>query len=145
MKKNKKLFKKVLTYTYVYDIIILTKLRKEMIGMKNIEFKGIEVSIKIEDEDFENYMKKMGEKRNTQYNIIKDGDIDVNIFNMNLNITTLSKYHYQNSKNETIYVIQQADAQGDDVCFTFYLSDKEIKDNDVIDLINTFDKICLAK
>ena len=36
MKKNKKLFKKVLTYTYVYNIIILTKLRKEMIKMKEL-------------------------------------------------------------------------------------------------------------
>ena len=109
--------------------------------MDSIKFKGIDVSIKITDDNFEEYMKKMGEKRNTEYNIIKDGDIDVDIFNINLSITTLTRYHYKNSKNETIYVSEQADAQGDDVTFTFYLSNKEIKDNDIVDLVETFDNM----
>ena len=109
--------------------------------MDSIKFKGIDVSIKITDDNFEQYMKKMGEKRNTEYNIIKDGDIDVDRFNINLSRTTLTRYHYKNSKNETIYVIEQADAQGDDVTFTFYLSNKEIKDNDIVDLVETFDNM----
>lgn len=109
--------------------------------MDSIKFKGIDVSIKITDDNFEQYMKKMGEKRNTEYNINKDGDIDVDIFNINLSITTLTRYHYKNSKNETIYVIEQADAQGDDITFTFYLSNKEIKDNDIVDLVETFDNM----
>ena len=109
--------------------------------MDNIKFKGIDVSIKITEFDFKKYMKKIEEKRNTKYDVIKDGDIDLTIFNTNLSTTTLTRYHYKNSKEETIFVIEQADAQGDDVICTFYLSDKEIKDNDVCELIDTFDNM----
>lgn len=109
--------------------------------MDNIKFKGIDVSIKITELDFKKYMKKIEEKRNTKYDVIKDGDIDLTILNTNLSTTTLTRYHYKNSKGETIFVIEQADAQGDDVTFTFYLSDKKIADDDVTNLIKTFDDI----
>ena len=106
--------------------------------MKNIDFKGIEVGIKITDIDFKNFMKKAGEKNNIKYDITEDGSIDLTILNMNMNITRLFRYHYKNSKNETIYVIQESEASGDDVTFVFYLTNKKIEDKDVKDLLNIY-------
>lgn len=108
--------------------------------MKNIDFKGIEVGIKITDIDFKNFMKKVGEKNNIKYDITEDGSIDLTILNINMNITRLFRYHYKNSKNETIYVIQESEAAGDDVTFVFYLTNKKIEDKDVKDLLEAVEK-----
>lgn len=109
--------------------------------MDKIKFNEIDVFVKIVSVNFEQFMKKVEEKQNTKYNVIKDEDIDLTVLNTDLSITRLTRYHYKNSKNETIYVIQQSDAQVDDITFTFYLSNKKIEDNDVANLIDTFDNM----
>lgn len=109
--------------------------------MDTIKFNEIDVFIKIASVDFEEFMKKVGEKENKKYDVIKDEDIDLTVLNTDLSITKLTRFHYENSKKETIYVIQQSDAQCDDITFTFYLSNKKIEDSDVANLIDSFDDI----
>lgn len=108
--------------------------------MKNINFKGIKVDIKITEVDFKEFMKRVGEKNNIVYDVVEDGDINLTILNMNFDITRLFRYHYKNSQNKTIYVIQESEAAGDDVTFVFYLSDKKIEDKDVKELLEDVDK-----
>lgn len=109
--------------------------------MDKIKFKEIDVFVKIASVDFEEFMKKVEEKQNIKYDVIKDESIHLTVLNTDLNVTRLTRYHYKNSKNETIYVIQQSDAQCDDITFTFYLSNKKIEDSDVANLIDSFDDI----
>lgn len=108
--------------------------------MKNIDFKGNEVGIAFSSYEFKDYLKKASKKNGKTYNIIEDGEVDLTILNTNLTSTKLYRYYYKNSKNKTVYVIEQSDASGDDVSFTFYLSYKKVEDTDVKELIETVDK-----
>lgn len=108
--------------------------------MKNINFKGNEVGIQFSSCEFKDYWKKVAEKYDKTYNIIEDGKVNLTVLNTNLAITKLYRYYYKNSKNKTVYVIEQSEASGDDVFFTFYLSYERIENEDVKELIETVDK-----
>ena len=108
--------------------------------MKNINFKGNEVGIAFSSYEFKDYWKKVSEKYDKTYNIVEDGKIDLTVLNTNFARTNLYRYYYKNSENKTVYVIEQSEALGDEVDFTFYLSYKKIEDEDVIELIETVDK-----
>lgn len=108
--------------------------------MENIKFKGNEVGIQFSSYEFKEYWKKVSEKYDKTYNIIEDGEVNMTVLNTNFARTSLYRYYYKNSENKTVYVIEQSEALGDDVFFTFYLSYKRIENEDVKELIETVDK-----
>lgn len=108
--------------------------------MKNINFKGNEVGIAFSSYEFKDYLKKVSEKNDKTYNIVEDGEVNLTVLNTNFARTNLYRYYYKNSENKTVYVIEQSEALGDEVDFTFYLSYKKIEDEDVKELIETVDK-----
>lgn len=113
--------------------------------MKNINFKGNEIRIGFSTcefkDEFKDYWKKASEKYDKTYDIVEDGEVDLTILNADFSTTRLYRYHFKNSKNKIVYVIQQSDASGDDVYFTFYFSYQKIKDEDIAELIETVDKM----
>lgn len=108
--------------------------------MEIINFKGNEVGIAFSSYDFKDYWKKVAEKYDKTYNIIEDGEVNLTVLNTNFARTSLYRYYYKNSENKTVYVIEQSEALGDEVDFTFYFSYEKIKDEDVKELIETVDK-----
>lgn len=108
--------------------------------METINFKGYEIDIKYSDIEFVKFMEKVGEKHNKKYEIFEDEEIDLTVFNLNLTRTILRRYYYKNSKNETIYVVQDAIVDGDDVSYTFYFCTKKIEDIDIKELLQYVDE-----
>lgn len=108
--------------------------------METINFKGNEIDIKCSDIEFVKFMEKVGEKYNKKYEVFEDEEINLTVFNLNLTRTNLRRYYYKNSKNETIYVIQDAIVDVDDVSYTFYFSTKKIEDLDVKELLQYIDE-----
>lgn len=108
--------------------------------METINFKGNEIDIKCSDIEFVKFMEKVGEKHNKKYEIVEDEEIDLTVFNLNFTRTILKRYYYKNSKNETIYVIQDAIVDVDDVSYTFYFSTKKIENVDVKELLQYVDE-----
>ena len=108
--------------------------------MKSINFKGNEVEIRFSSLEFKEYWQKVAEKYDKTYDIIEDGEVNLTVLNTNFARTSLYRYYYKNSENKTVYVIEQSEALGDELDFTFYLSYEKIKDEDVKELIETVDK-----